>query len=400
MSKRSPWTEPEETLATLRARWDRGQYLKAHAAGEPWVPIRLPIKGPTADELLGDPSAVAAWVGRWRKVGQPRGGHALFTIETRVVRSRTLGDNEVPARIRIDDFDELVALLGISDVVAHLDRQLDATRQELPVVAPWVVAHPLEAVAHAAVWDRALSTVRWIVDHDVSSLDIRHLDLPGVDTKFVEQHRKLLGRLLEHALPPERVEPASIDFASRYGFRTRPRYVRFRLLAPVPMFPPEVTEVELRADELAQIPLPIRTAFVIENKASYLAFPAVPNAIAIFGEGFGVTTLERVSWLSERELVYWGDIDTHGFAILHRLRERVPSAQSLLMDRDTLLAHRALLVVEPSPASGPLSKLTDDEAALYKDLIEDRFGTAVRLEQERVRFSLLKRALEPWMDAT
>lgn len=204
----------------------------------------------------------------------------------------------------------------------------------------------------------------------------------------------------EIALPPDRVDPASIDFASRYGLRRRPRYVRLRLLTTVPVFPPEVTELELRADELAQVPLPVRTVFVIENKASYLAFPPVPNAIAIFGEGFGVTTLEKVPWLSERELIYRGDIDTHGFAILHRLRERVPSVRSILMDRETLLAHREQLVVEPSPTNAPLPRLTDSEAALYKDLVEDQFGTAVRLEQERVRFSRVERALEPWMDAT
>lgn len=361
------------------------------------MPITLPIRGPTPDELLGDPAAVAAWVERWRKASQRHRGQAGVTIESRVVRSRALGDNEVPARIRIGAFEELAAILGTSEVVTHLDRQIDVTRRELPAAVPWVVAHPLEVVAHATMWDRVISTVRWIVDHDVSDLDIRHLDLPGVDTKFVEQHRKLLGRLLEQALTPERVDPASNDFAGRYGFRSRPRYIRFRLLTPVPAFPPEVTELELRADELAQVPLSIRTAFVVENKASYLVFPAVPNAVAIFGEGFGVTTLEKVPWLRERELVYWGDIDTHGFAILHRLRERVPSVRSILMDRETLLAHREQLVVEPSPTNAPLPKLTGHEAALYKDLVEDRYGTAVRLEQERVRFSRVERALEPWM---
>jgi hypothetical protein len=400
MSKPSRWTEPEQLLATLRARWDRGLYLKAHAAGEPFVPITLPIKGPTADELLGDPAAVAAWVDRWRKASQPRPGHAGVTIESRVVRSRALGDNEVPARIRLGTFEELAAVLDMKQVVAQLARQIQVTRCELPAAVPWVVAHPLEVVAHSAIWNRALSTARWIVDHDVSDLDIRHLDLPGVDTKFVEQHRTLLGRLLEHALPAQRVDRSSAHFVARFGFRSRPRYVRFRLLAPVPAFPYEVTEMELRADELARVPLPIRTAFVVENKASYLAFPAVPSAIAIFGEGFGVTTLEKVPWLSQRELVYWGDIDTHGFAILHRLRERVPAVRSILMDRDTLLAHREQVVAEPSPTNAALPTLTEHEAALYKDLVEDRYGTAVRLEQERIRFSRVEQALQTWMDAT
>lgn len=111
-----------------------------------------------------------------------------------------------------------------------------------------------------------------------------------------------------------------------------------------------------------------------------------------------MTTLELVAWLAERELVYWGDIDTHGFAILNRLRERVPSVRALLMDHDTLHAHRDQLVTEPTPTNAHLAHLTPDEAELYRDLVEDRHGTAVRLEQERVRFSFVRKALEPCLD--
>jgi hypothetical protein len=38
--------------------------------------------------------------------------------------------------------------------------------------------------------------------------------------------------------------------------------------------------------------------------------------------------------------LYWGGIDTHGFAILDRLRASIPGAALLLMDENTLQAHR------------------------------------------------------------
>ena len=145
--------------------------------------------------------------------------------------------------------------------------------------------------------------------------------------------------------------------------------------------------------------LPVDTVFVVENEASYLAFPEVPNAIVVFGEGFHVTTLEELPWLHHKEIVYWGDIDTHGFAILNRLRARFASVRSILMDHETLLAHSAQCVTEPSPTAEPLPHLTAQEQSLYQDLIEDRFGTGVRLEQERIRFSELRRALELWQAA-
>jgi hypothetical protein len=39
-------------VSTLQKRWDTGRYLRTYAAGEQWEPIILPIKGPSAGDLL------------------------------------------------------------------------------------------------------------------------------------------------------------------------------------------------------------------------------------------------------------------------------------------------------------------------------------------------------------
>ncbi|HEY3685989.1 MAG TPA: Wadjet anti-phage system protein JetD domain-containing protein [Streptosporangiaceae bacterium] len=98
--------------------------------------------------------------------------------------------------------------------------------------------------------------------------------------------------------------------------------------------------------------------------------------------------------LAERRLRYWGDIDTHGFAILNRLRQRFPSAGSLLMDRRTLFAHQEHWTVEKDPALETLPDLTEEEQQLYRGLLDDTYGRSVRLEQERVRFSLIRSAIQ------
>ncbi len=43
--------------------------------------------------------------------------------------------------------------------------------------------------------------------------------------------------------------------------------------------------------------------------------------------------LAQADWLARCQVSYWGDIDTHGFAILDQLRTYIPHAHSLLMDR-------------------------------------------------------------------
>jgi hypothetical protein len=54
-----------------------------------------------------------------------------------------------------------------------------------------------------------------------------------------------------------------------------------------------------------------------------------------------VERLAGVDWLREKELYYWGDIDTHGFHILDLMRSRFAHAKSLMRDRETLLEHRS-----------------------------------------------------------
>lgn len=51
------------------------------------------------------------------------------------------------------------------------------------------------------------------------------------------------------------------------------------------------------------------------------------------------------------------------------------------MDRETLLVHRDRWGSEDRPARSALTGLTEDEAALYADLVGDHLDTKVRLEQ-------------------
>ncbi|NYT67857.1 Wadjet anti-phage system protein JetD domain-containing protein [Pusillimonas noertemannii] len=62
---------------------------------------------------------------------------------------------------------------------------------------------------------------------------------------------------------------------------------------------------------------------------------------------YAVSALKALPWLRTAEVLYWGDIDTHGSAILDRARKTVPQIRSVLMDEATLLAHQSLWVQEP-----------------------------------------------------
>lgn len=111
----------------------------------------------------------------------------------------------------------------------------------------------------------------------------------------------------------------------------------------------------------------------------------------------GFERLANAAWLRRsaiHSVHYWGDIDTHGFAIPDPLRAHLPHVPSFLMHRPTLLAHRPQWGVEPKPERRDLPRLTAEERALFDDLRDNRIGTGVRLEQERIGFGWVRAARE------
>jgi hypothetical protein len=339
---------------------------------------------------------VQAWAGQWQ-----RPYRTPVRIEHARVGGRVIGSNAIPCRVWIDSYEELWSLLGVSRDVRRFTELAEATREECPQLVPWMTAHPMQVLGLEASWVKIVGTVRWIDEQQQPGTYLRQVDVPGVDTKFIEQHRGVLASLLDLQLDPARVDPdvPRPDFTGRYRFRKKPQYVRFRL-------PPAgislgwgssseltFTEMSLRADELTAAPPGVTTAYVLENEITYLAFPAVAGALVIFGGGYAVSALESLGWLADIDLHYWGDIDTHGFAILNRLRRRFPHAKSMLMDRETLLAHSGQWVTEPNPTDTRLDLLDPAEDALYRDLVSHALGPSVRLEQERVRFAAIEEAL-------
>jgi hypothetical protein len=155
-----------------------------------------------------------------------------------------------------------------------------------------------------------------------------------------------------------------------------------------------LSDIAIPLSDFAQLALPIDTVFVTENDVNALAFPAHPRAIVIFGRGYGFEFLTEVQWLQEKAIFYWGDIDTHGFAILSQFRSYLPTTKSLLMDVETFLSNRVHWTLESRPSAAKLTHLTAEEALLYSDLQHHRYGDRLRLEQEYVAFNALEMVLK------
>ncbi len=377
------WTSPAEVRAWLDKRWQSGALLTARAEGKDWEPLGIPLRGPAPGEIAGRLAEVQRWAAEW-----DRAARGPLRVEYKKVGGRQVGSNMIPGRAWIDGYEPAWELLGVHADVRTYGSLADAAAKSCPRILPWVTHRPMRLLRLAGQWDKLLAVVRWIDEQQSPGMYLRQVDVPGVDTKFIERHRGVLAELLDLQLPPDRIDAHAPDFAGRYRFRRKPGYVRFRS-SGFGAF----SELTVRANEFAAPPAGVSRVYVVENEITYLAFPLPAGAIVIFGGGYAVDVLEPLTWLADLDLIYWGDIDTHGLAILNRLRHRFGHARSMLMDRATLLAYRSQWVTEPRPTAASLDLLNAEEADLYRDLLNGSLGPSLRLEQERIGFAAIERAL-------
>jgi hypothetical protein len=152
-------------------------------------------------------------------------------------------------------------------------------------------------------------------------------------------------------------------------------------------------DFSLDAKSFASLAPGVSRVFITENEVNYLAFPQAESSMVLFGAGYGFEMLRNIEWLSKCSVHYWGDIDTHGFAILDQLRSLLGDAQSLLMDQDTLFEFQPLWGREEKQATRHLSRLTIAEQALYDALRNNSIQENLRLEQERIGYRWVERAI-------
>jgi hypothetical protein len=361
----------------MRKKWDSGALAIRYLSGTDWEPLSAVVKGPAVRDIGESLADVRGWAAKWTEAA----ARGPLRIDYKQVGGRHFGANSLPARAWLDSYADAWTLLGVRGEVRRLEEMAGVPGGD------WVRSHPMRALRLADEWDKLLAVVGWVAERQRPGMYLRQVDVPGVDTKFIERHRGVLAELLDLRLDPGRIDGAAGDFATRYGFARKPDYVRFR--CPFR----GLSEASVRVDELGAAPPGVSRAYVVENEITYLAFPLPEKSMVIWGRGYAVDALAPLRWLAELDVVYWGDIDTHGFAILSRLRGMFPAVQSMLMDRETLLAHRDQWVREPSPATAVLTGLTEQETALSADLAGGVYGDRVRLEQERVAFGAVERAI-------
>ncbi len=319
-----------------------------------------------------------------------------FQIEYTTINYRKIGAQKLPIAIYFETQEDLLKYLGKTQIFNQFCQYFDETKKTLPQLITLLQDQPKIMMDNLENWSQILRVCQYFLQNPLPNVYLRQLDIVGVDTKFIEKNFKTLKLLLDTLLP-ESHRLADINTLSHHGFERRfglrhpESLIRFRFLDNqlIPLdFP--VCDCALPISEFTQINIPARRVFITENKINGLSFPNIKQAIVIFGLGYGITSLTKIQWLKQKEIYYWGDLDSHGFAILSQLRSYFPQTKSLLMDEPTWKKFLHLCVTEPKNqrCTATLPNLKAPEQTLYQKLqSRAELNKPSRLEQERIPFN-------------
>lgn len=335
------------------------------------VPARaldMPLHPPSEAQALAHGRAAVDWVASWKDVPGTVWGSRQWA---------SLGRQSVPERLVLNTPADVARFCGRESHWNRITLRLSALIDlPLPGNAPAFAAAAARSAGGmaelpAADFDRLLGVLDWLRSNPDSGLYIRQLPIRGVDGKWVGAHRGLVERL-----------HAAATGASSLGLAAAPELIRIRFLDP-DLAPGGLGDLAAPAASLAALEISPRTVFVFENLESVVAMPAVPGAVVIHGSGYAVDRIARIPWAGKAHIVYWGDLDSHGFAILNRIRATGLPISTVLMELATLERFEDLCVTEAKPATGTFSHLQPAELDMMA-LLAARGH--LRLEQERVEW--------------
>jgi hypothetical protein len=378
---------PEEVRRRAGRRYR--EYLSALVDGRDLFPVEIRFAKVRPGEAAERYAELRKEIAALREKSA-EGGRPSYHIEWEERSDRKAGNQRFPCRIYFPDPASLLSFLNKKAEVECYLGQLRVLLDAFPSLREWSARHPERILAHAGDWKRIVAVLRWFAEHPRPGVFVR--EIPAVeDTKFVEGSKGILRELLDLVLPPDRVDTGASSFEERYGLRRVEPTVRFRFLDPAisRRYLSGIQDIAVPVSEMGKLGFPeVRTLIVVENKSSFatidlfLALPDLAGAAGVFGSGFAAHSLRSCAWMAQRRILYWGDIDTHGFRILAGLRQTFPGVESFLMDEGTFERFPAARTDAPQDLSAPPPGLREEETSLFLRLAH--LQNRNRLEQERI----------------
>jgi hypothetical protein len=378
---------PSELKQRLRRQWEYAATRESRLLGgaDAW-PIVLSIGKPKPSVMLNDLDSVKRHVEAWRKVAD---GDVIWEA---IKYRATAEPVEVPLQWKLHrptewlsacsdakmrgEFSELGLFVEQADSVFHnmLVRQRSLWREKS-------VNEVVQATRLAIALEPGCA----------NGQPLRTLSLEGIDTKFFERNSRLVTALLDIRFDEE---------VSRLGLEVFLGALvegdHWLLLIDMDGGLLPFRKQRVASSDLKSVKLPGTRVLIVENETCHHQLPELPGTVAILGAGFDLGWTES-SLFDDKQVGYWGDIDTWGLQFLAQARRNIKHLHALLMTSDLFESHRDAAVHEPVVAGTDCpGELTASEQQLYSQLISEPMG---RLEQEFLSTETIHRSILDWADA-
>ena len=324
-----------------------------------------------------------------------------WKIVFETVNTRSNGTQTVIKQIEIESEKDFLDVTGYKKETEYFENSLSVIRSKIRDsdvdIQNWILSHLKELSdvenekQNPCYWQKICECVNFLRRNKNSGLYIREIPVE-VHTKFIEQNKNII-----HSLITE--EKIAKTFESDHGLKEKPVLVRFRSLdedKPILLSGMKLDEISVPVENLKasnSIFEQFSSIYVVENEMVFLTFPKVKDSVCIWGHGYTATVLKQLEWLKDFELIYFGDLDEHGFDILSKFRESFPKTKSLCMDTKTLdqfAQFRVASKIEKHIV--PPQNLTESESECFNELNQNPQKN--RLEQERISQKWIKEQIK------
>jgi hypothetical protein len=325
-----------------------------------------------------------------------------YTITYKQVNTRKHGMQNLPEEISFQNETDYLRFLHREKEVQCFKDNSNKILNQFSELIDWIKKSPQRVIENSKQWDELLLVCKYFKKNPRPNFYIRELPIK-VHTKFIESNKGILLELLNLSLDPANINhdfSGVKDFEKRFGLKFNQSQIRIRILdnSISEKYVSGLTDIEVTEEEFRRLKIPCKKVFIFENKTNFsnlmnfLTLPQIENTIGIFGSGYKVADLKNASWLSNKEIFYWGDIDTHGLDILSQIRGYFKHTKAIMMDFETLNAFREDWDNGESINKDSLPNLTPEEQELFRFVKGDNIHT-IRLEQEKIDHTYVLKVL-------
>ena len=384
--------DPEEIRNWALSKY--AEFLFSEFSGREFFPLRLTRLGKIkSSDLAENFQKISKEISLLKNHSKESLGFG-YTVEYEEKSGPSFGKNRIPKSVYFNDKIDYLKFIEKSREFEILLQDREAVLYEFPELKEFIDRDPVLLIKNAEKMEQMLSVCRYFRENPKPNLYLRQLQTENTDTKFIEENSSILMNFLDRILPESSVNFDSKDFAERYFLKSSPRLIRFRFLDENPSlpFPGSITDLTVPPSDFSKLDFKERYFIITENLVNFLSFPALKNSVILFGKGYGAVNMRSVSFLKNKEIYYWGDIDLHGLEILSKYREIFPHTKSFLMNRETFETFSEFAAFEKYERRISLDFLNKEEKELAENL-KNRQRTN-RLEQEKIPFYYIEEKIK------